>query len=382
MMLMRLLHSIATVLIVTPSYVMAVSSTLYYSSTKARSNPQTQFLQEILMGRCYVQPPVLNDPPQACPSLIPSLIGTLNSHLDSQITPESFQSYIEAVDFTTPTDGAFFLLGAGVGKSVSDAVFVPPGLTRPEDTLGGSIMTGVVFCGIDSQTDCSFGTFDEDLKQWEGAHASFWSGAYASFASSAKGRVQMTIVLGTDGSYDEDSVDLFSSSAIPNFDDSMITRLDIYVVSSEIGGEASCDADIVMELAMSMEQMGIQYTCTEDSDWSHLFFCASSLASEKSCRQIRAMDVTDGKYLLDETKTSTESEGTTTTTTTSEIFHDANPPSESSGSVNVGVAVVTTLVWIIVFGGVIVFLGRKIGWLNDYDPLPDADPERPTQPKQ
>jgi hypothetical protein len=197
-------------------HVSAVSESSLTMSTGIRDThpPQTPYLLEIVTGRCFDRPPTgIERDAKLCPVITPSLIGILQGSLDEEIVVESFESYWSTGDFSPPVDRALLVLdGEGHRSNAENGKaddnddheeafhFLPPALTRPEDTPGGSLLKDLVFCGIDSQeSGCVFAGYDADngTVRFQGAQTSFWAGVYREFAVSVTGKLRIA-VLGTD----------------------------------------------------------------------------------------------------------------------------------------------------------------------------------------
>jgi hypothetical protein len=74
---------------------------------------QSPFFKEILMGRCYAQPPTGNlDDIASCPSMVGSIVGVLEGNLDDMINGDSFSTYTKVADFNAGDKGSIFWLKA------------------------------------------------------------------------------------------------------------------------------------------------------------------------------------------------------------------------------------------------------------------------------
>ena len=118
---------------------------------------QSPFLKEIIQGRCYFQPPTKEGRVDVCPTMVGSLMGIFESHLDADIQASHFDSYLEAADYSSPSDKSFFWLRF-LGRASDEDSFQfspPPGLITPEDTPGGALLKDLEFCGVDQRGNCS-----------------------------------------------------------------------------------------------------------------------------------------------------------------------------------------------------------------------------------
>jgi hypothetical protein len=281
-------------------------------------HPQTLFLKEILMGRCYFQPPTLQGDPDKCPLIVGGLVGVFEGENDKDITVGYYEPYFRIADFSSPENSGLFVIGVSIGPI--------PGFVRPQDTLGGALMDGLTFCGVDSRDACPFdeqrrrklneqeeqaqqaaqqqqqqaqqeqpeqtqqaamlqqqqAQQEEQAQQqseqkdmvrndWTGAQACFWARVYEAFASNLHGRVRVLVHTNSSsrGLYES----LFFNAALPNLDADRISGLDIFLASNEKG--TSCDNDdTVLDLTSALKEQGIEsVTCTKDPYMLHLLIC-------------------------------------------------------------------------------------------------------------
>lgn len=138
-----------------------------WSGAAATDSP---YLKEILMGRCYFAPPLVEvdgveDVVDSCPSLVGSFMNVLESKLDADIDATDFDVYLEKADFSSPPDkGLFYLRFYGDDETS----FAPPsGLVSPEDTPGGKMVKDLVFCGADQRGNCSIEKSNAYWTFWE-----------------------------------------------------------------------------------------------------------------------------------------------------------------------------------------------------------------------
>jgi hypothetical protein len=276
-------------------HVAAVSESLLTVSTGIRGTlpPQTPYLLEIVTGRCFDRPPTGSEnDAKMCPVIAPSLIGILQGSLDEDIVVGSFESYWSTGDFSSPVDRALLVLDGGGHRSLAETGkvddnddreeafhFLPPSLTRPEDTPGGSLLKDLVFCGIDVQeSGCAFTGYDADngTVRFQGAQTSFWAGVYREFAVSVTGKLRIAVLgtdeadveeeKGTNPSYVSREIlvknQLLLESAIPNLSNQ--TEIEVY-------SQCSCERPIVARVIKALELRGLKASCTYDRGLMHLF---------------------------------------------------------------------------------------------------------------
>ena len=144
---------------------------------------QVEFLKEILMGRCYYNPPT--GIVGSCATVVDYLVGGLEGNKDKDITTFTFSRYFEEADFgpgAPGNEGLFWLKGSD--QESSSVLLLPKGWTTPETTPGGAIMDGLNFCGVDLQQDCP------DISQ---ASNVFWVSAYKEYARGVEGKVHIVL---------------------------------------------------------------------------------------------------------------------------------------------------------------------------------------------
>jgi hypothetical protein len=229
---------------------MQVSSTkTVVSTTKGTGGHQNPYLKEIVMGRCYERPPSSTGPDdigddgiQLCPFTVASLVGVMESHLDSEITPESFYLYWGSAVFDSPQDSALLVWPPPPNAPMAAGPYV-----LPETTPGGSLMQGLVFCGVDRKSDCpsDYWTYDS------GALLSFWQGVYTQFATHVEGRVRMVI-------QQDDMKEipaLWKDHVVPYLNSTYVSSLDIVATN--------CQSNGVLQLTKALQKTGkIDAKCT------------------------------------------------------------------------------------------------------------------------
>lgn len=152
------------------------------AAVSADGGSSSAYLKEIVQGRCYYRPPTKDGKSDDCPSIVDSLVGVTEAHLDSAIQASDFDGYVDRADFSSPKDKALFWLHLN-GEDPNVVLSPPSDLVAPEDTPGGALMKDLVFCGVG--TTCKK---DESNAYWK-----FWQAAYSKFASQVRGKVQIVV---------------------------------------------------------------------------------------------------------------------------------------------------------------------------------------------
>lgn len=227
-------------------FVIAIGCSARATARMTKKQPQTPFLKEILMGRCYDRPPtgVVGDT-SICQSLVGEIMSVIEGRLDSNVRAVDFKPYLDKVDMSSPPNQAVFWpsLDTHAKAAIGGDMLVPV-----ERTPGGWLLSGLVFCGIDMREECPLEY---------GAYRAFWAAATAAYAASASGRIR-AVLLGAreDGSSD------FLIDVVPNINPDSVSGFDIYVV----GDVASCDGDSgVAAFMVALSAHGIKdVTCTSD----------------------------------------------------------------------------------------------------------------------
>jgi len=163
---------------------------------------QSTYLKEIVMGRCYEHPPIVDDS-FSCPFVVDSLLGVLDSSLDADISNSSFDMYLAITNYETAKDTALLVWPPPpTTKPTDDKVQPSPPLsllssswTLPETTLGGALMEGLVFCGVDRRMDCpvEFWKTDDNTAAEGVAMLGFWQGVYSLFAANLRGKLRILL---------------------------------------------------------------------------------------------------------------------------------------------------------------------------------------------
>jgi hypothetical protein len=229
---------------------------------------ESPFLKEILLGRCYAQPPSGDAASSSsCPSTVGSFMNILDGHLDDAIEVENFASYLDGADWasTTSAGGLFWLGGRNDRGAAEDNSIILKGWQTPESTPGGSLVHGLSFCGVDKRGHCPETT--------SGAYSSFWTGAYAKHTASLRGDVHIVL----EGNKSPKKLTPFLLGALPELDSKRVTSIAIYssnchsksvqtITSAikastgfEFSGKLSCGSDI---LALFLCQDPTSPSCT------------------------------------------------------------------------------------------------------------------------
>lgn len=211
-----------------------------------RTEPQNPYFKEILMGRCYENPP--NQSPeggsQLCPVVVPSLLGVLEGQLDEKVDPDDYFMYLGWTKYDLPKDSALFVWPPPTSMGTMD---ITSDWILPETSPSGSLVKGLVFCGTDRRMDCP----TEFWKLDSGAMLSFWKAVYSDFASKAQGEVKMIIM-------EEEMFalpKLWNDTVLPNMDLENISGVDIVA--------SNCNAPGVAVLIEAFQSREIEMTCAE-----------------------------------------------------------------------------------------------------------------------
>ena len=231
------------------------------------AKPQTPFLKEILMGRCYFNSPLQQqsqDP--KCENIVGDIMSVLEGINDENITSEVFHNYLHAADFAPPKDKAIISYGKSYASGDEGDDFV-----TVENTPGGALMKDLSFCGVDKQQlGCTFGEFEVKYGVWHGAQAAFWFGALSKFIEHVEGHVR--VVLEDSESLNQQGL-ILSTSMLKSMNANKVKSLEIIV-----SGNTSCDSKTVVDLRKSVILRGIksdQVKCTETSSVKQSLYCAT-----------------------------------------------------------------------------------------------------------
>jgi len=225
---------------------------------------KVQFLKEILMGRCYYNPPT--GIAGSCPSVVDYIISGLEGHLDQDITSSTFSSYFAGANFHPPSNrGLFWLKGdVAFGERSKMITVLPEGWNTPEMTPGGALMEGLNFCGIDLRQDCP---------RISGASTVFWCNAYRAYAKEVRKEVHVIL---------EENAYLYPllEGAIPSLSPDNLSTVALYAAncqSQEVLTVTAAFADAMNKLALSSSSI----TCTENL--ASLALCQDSTSAVCQC---------------------------------------------------------------------------------------------------
>lgn len=198
--------------------------------------PQNPYFREIVTGRCYENPPN-NQDASLCPFAVDSLVSVLDGRLEQDTTAESFFMYWTMANFDSPRDSALL-----VWPPPSSAASLPlssTDLVLPETTLGGALVNGLIFCGVDQRPSCPV----EYWKQThQGALSSFWQGVYSLFSDKIQGHLQIMIL--------EDITEipaLWNNYVIPSLNATFVTEIEILA--------ADCSSQGISDLSATLEEI-------------------------------------------------------------------------------------------------------------------------------
>ena len=233
--------------------------------------PKTPFLEDFLRGRCYDKPITVDKDPYRCPPLVNSFLGSFAGKLDKDVKPESFHSYIELVDFSSPPDKGLL--------TVAEEDFSIQGLVRPQDTAGGALAKGLTFRAENTKDDCPV------VQSGSGTQWAFWTAVYQEFAKQLQGR--LVIVVWETENY-KDALLPVVRAVIPYLRN--VSHVEMYLV------DGTCEtSNTVHDLRTTLELAGIsKVSCAEDRNLVQLALCTGKLATPKSC-QLAHQVVAEGR---------------------------------------------------------------------------------------
>jgi len=216
--------------------------------TKPASQPQNPHLRDIILGRCYENPPqeTPGDGTPSCTYIADSLLSVLEDQVDEDINDTSYFMYLGMTSYDSPKDSAMFVWPPPATRIDAEEISGRLNVVLPETTEGGSLIQGLVFCGSNRQDRCPV----EYWKEATGALLSFWQSVYSSLASKMEGQVRLLLL--------EDDV-----AEIPNlWENTILTNLGTGI--SEIKVFAmNCRSRGVADLLAYVEvRIGITSDCT------------------------------------------------------------------------------------------------------------------------
>eukprot|EP00568_Trieres_chinensis_P001182 CAMPEP_0183309454 /NCGR_PEP_ID=MMETSP0160_2-20130417/25352_1 /TAXON_ID=2839 ORGANISM="Odontella Sinensis, Strain Grunow 1884" /NCGR_SAMPLE_ID=MMETSP0160_2 /ASSEMBLY_ACC=CAM_ASM_000250 /LENGTH=346 /DNA_ID=CAMNT_0025473483 /DNA_START=66 /DNA_END=1106 /DNA_ORIENTATION=- len=333
------------------SFILLVALSL---SKFSSGKPENPFLKEIILGRCYESPP--SGSIGTCQPLVGSFVSVIESRLDDDIEPEFFAQYYGAADFSSPEDGAVFW------PLNSDMRKLPESATTVEDTAGGSLVSGLSFCGVDKRSDCG---------HLSGAASAFWEGAYGIFAAQAKGRVRVIIT-------SKDDAHTIKTWVVPRLNMNEVSSFEIYAAK-----EIECDSDTMIGIEDSLLESGIGpsvVSCVDDPDLTRLLLCSDS-SDSLACRCMEESQMPDTQTIVSPTMPDKPMDGYKAPAPATINGGGSSPPKPAHGS-----PVYAILFWGLLFvvAGAGFYAWSQRNWIP-YDAVPEAIPEAPviaTFPKQ
>ena len=312
--------------------------------------PQSPFLHEILLGRCYEKP--VGGDPSLCPSIVGSLLEAFAGKLDQDVRTADFKPYLDAADFSSPKNGGIFVMG-GRHNHGDDHLRIK-NHTRPEDTPGGALVAGLTFCASDQHEHCPGIQAPKDGEEFTGAASSLWAGIYQAFARQVQGQLLMVVL--------DESADttLTVQAAIPHFNTNAVSEVDIFLVQGD------CDASrAVSQLQHALHAANItKISCVQDPYLLNVALCAGSLATQESCQL--------AKHVNDKAADSSEASkkaNTTTADTENGEVDDVDVEGEDESNSNFWN---TCLVVLLVAAGVIFFVEKQQKYHKAYDEIPQT----------
>ncbi|MEQ2265516.1 hypothetical protein XENORESO_008349 [Xenotaenia resolanae] len=145
-----------------------------------------------------------------------------------------------------------------------------------EDTLLGSVLNGLEWCGKNGSSE----TFTTDCPKWEecekSAVRSFWNRVSAAFGDFACGNVTVMLNGSIDTPFSPTSI--FASIEVKKFKSPKVKNLNVVLVIQK-NSVTNCTNESLKNLTMGLDK-GIGYRCVEVPD-SHLKECGSD--PEKPC---------------------------------------------------------------------------------------------------
>lgn len=219
-----------------------------------KSQPQTPFLKEILLGRCYENSNnnLATIDAALCPVVVDSFLGVIEGQLEETIQPESFFMYMGWTSTRNEkfeTDTALLVWPPlPAAMQLSDRNDNNNHYVLPETTPSGAMMKGLVFCGVDQRLHCPLEYWDSDYEK--GALVAFWKAVYSDFGTKVQGRMTMVLL-----EKDLDAVPSLWNATLENLDPEEVTKVDIMA--------ANCNALGVSELIQNLEDIHVDCTCTQ-----------------------------------------------------------------------------------------------------------------------
>lgn len=227
---------------------------------------QTPYLKEILMGRCYENPPSM-DPIEGgaamCSFVVDSLLGVLEDQLDDDIDASSYFMYLGMTSYDSQKDAALFIWPPQPTQKDTNGMFSTKlKASLPETSPGGSLLRGLVFCGSDRRTNCR----SEYWKESSGGMLGFWQGVYSSFSSNIQGRVRMLVL---DDEMSE-IPQLWKEQVLPHLVSTNIPSVDILTTNCRSPGIQDLELLIQSNCNISSRCNSIERQVTSESSDSNV----------------------------------------------------------------------------------------------------------------
>ena len=227
-------------------------------ATTERQNPH---LKEILMGRCYENPPNM-DPSDGgtamCSFVVDSLFGVLEGQPDDEIDDSSYFMYLGMTSYDSHKDSAFFIWPPpSTQKDTAKVLSANLKASLPETSRGGSLLRGLVFCGSNRRSNCR----TEYWKESNGGMLGFWQGVYSSFSAKAQGRVRMLVL-------DDKMIEiphLWKEQVLPHLVSANIPNVDILAANCQSPGIQALELFVQSKCNISCRCVSIEPQLTFES---------------------------------------------------------------------------------------------------------------------
>lgn len=219
------------------------------------ADASTTYLKEIIQGRCYDLLP--SGDVRDCPAVVDTFMAVLESQLDSDLTPNSFYSHFESMDFSFSDNKSVAFLpyyhsSNGRGYSSQNdrgwkSTWTSPSDSSswiiPEHTPNGAFLAGLVFCGVDLVDNCSL--------EYSNAYWTYWEALYGRIAANTRGDIQIKFSPPLDAAFIQrsivDKIDPTKVSSVTIYGDGCTTDSDLVTVIDAFRhagvGEVICSDD-------------------------------------------------------------------------------------------------------------------------------------------
>lgn len=267
---------------VLPSVAALMEDELIYSA---------QFRKEILLGRCYADPPTGNV--MDCPSFVDGFLSILESHKDEDISIDTYSELLVGVNVSIPeTKTLVFHPYLHYGSMFEMKGDPPPpsevwssyssSIITPEYTATGSMLRNMMFCGNDTEDECYL---EESSAYW-----SFWWALNRLYVSHTQGELHL---VATSPYYDY----FLQEGVIRYIRPDQISKVTLYV------NDCSSEHRLVQDLI----DAGIRSRDIECVDDPLEFLFCTSDPSWKECRSYRksvchAKQPTDSHLVVEPTQ--------------------------------------------------------------------------------